>query len=639
MSKWTIQGNSLIFQIDESNSYNPTAEEIYSLKFAEVEDLAAYKPIDNIEFPETLSFSKMPLEPKYFFTVEEGSITFRAYVVDSDHKTEVFFPNCGGSNHVVIDGRWYYFESTFDLINNALSDCGITDASHISYKDYIQFSSALHDIPFCAVEDNVAETIKNQHAENSAQIPTDINANLYPYQQDGYKWLKFITEQNCGCVLGDEMGLGKTLQVITLLASRKYVANNSSLVLAPVSLLENWKREINKFAPSLSLLVHQGPNRTGNYKDFLNYDVVIMSYGTVGSDLSILKMVNWDCLVLDEAQKIKNPYAKVTGFVKQIPHRTSIAVTGTPFENHMTDLWSLLDFTMPGCLGNLSTFNLMYEDDIRSAEKIEPLLSALMLRRRVSEVAKDLPEKVEIPQVLTMSDREALRYEDTRNAIRKAYDNNSVTLAQLTKLRMFCTHPFLLEESISERDPAQYSIKYMRFCEIMEEIVSRGEKVILFTSFVKMFQIISADIPQRFSIPVDSIYGEVPPMERQQIIDNFSEYKGPALLVLNPRTAGAGLNIAAANHVIHYNLEWNPAVEDQATARAYRRGQTKTVFVYRLYYQNTMEEVVNEKISLKRDLSDVAVVGNTGSIDERELLIKALQMTPLMMGSESAYDN
>lgn len=639
MSKWVIEDNILCFQPDESTKYIPTAKEIYSLRFGEVEEFNSIKLIDSKKFPETLSFSKFPLEPKYCFTVEESSITFKAYILHSGKKIEVSFPNCGGANHVVVNNRWYYFDATFDLVESALNDCGVIDASQISYKDYIHFSSALHEIPFCTFEDNVAEELKNQHTDNRELIPTGINATLYPYQQDGFRWLKYVTEQNCGCILGDEMGLGKTLQVITLLVSRKQMTDSSSLVLAPVSLLENWKREVNKFAPSLSLLVHQGPNRTGNYKDFLDYDVVIMSYGTVGSDLSILKMVNWDCLVLDEAQKIKNPYAKITGFVKQIPHRTSIAVTGTPFENHMTDLWSLLDFTFPGCLGQLSSFNLTYDDDIQSAERIEPLLTALMLRRRVLEVAKDLPEKVEIPQVLTMGDREALRYEDARNRIRMAYDDSSVTLAQLTKLRMFCAHPFLLEDSIPTRDPAQYSMKYRRLCEILEEIISRGEKVILFTSFVKMFQILEKDIPQRFSIPVNSIYGEVPPMERQSIIDDFSDCKGPALLALNPKTAGAGLNIAAANHVIHYNLEWNPAVEDQATARAYRRGQTKTVFVYRLFYQNTMEEVVNERIMLKRALSNVAVIGNTGSINERDLLIKALQMTPLMMGSASVYEN
>jgi SNF2 family DNA or RNA helicase len=193
---------------------------------------------------------------------------------------------------------------------------------------------------------------------------------------------------------------------------------------------------------------------------------------------------------------------------------------------------------------------------------------------------------------------------------------------------MYCTHPQLVQEDIVSTDPEKYSLKYRRMCEILSEIISRKEKVILFTSYTGMFNILLSDIPSRFHIPVYSINGATPVEERQPTVDTFSAADGSALLVLNPRAAGTGLNITAANYVIHYNLEWNPALEDQASARAYRRGQTKTVFVYRLFYADTVEEVVNNRIELKRALSDTAVIGVTGKQENRDDILKALLLSP-----------
>jgi Superfamily II DNA/RNA helicases, SNF2 family len=340
-------------------------------------------------------------------------------------------------------------------------------------------------------------------------------------------------------------------------------------------------------------------------------------------------MISWELVVLDEAQNIKNAYSDRTRFAKKLQRERSIAVTGTPFENHLSDIWSIVDFISPGLLGSVTDYNREYTDDVDGADKIEPILSALMIRRLVEDVATDLPEKIIIPQPLSMSDEEAGIYEAYRDEISSSGVNgNAIGLAALQKLRMFCTHPGVCDINITN-SPYTDSVKYQRMCEILEEIIDRKEKVILFTSYQKMFGIIERDIPDRFNIPVSRINGSTPVDERQAIIDSFNEYKGSSLLVLNPRAAGVGLNITAANHVIHYNLEWNPALEDQASARAYRRGQEKTVFIYRLFYENTVEEIVNERLERKRDISKGAVIGTDGEKENAEDIIAALKLSPI----------
>jgi SNF2 family DNA or RNA helicase len=250
-----------------------------------------------------------------------------------------------------------------------------------------------------------------------------------------------------------------------------------------------------------------------------------------------------------------------------------------------------------------------------------------MIRRMVKDVATDLPEKIVIPQPLLMSNSEGLKYEEFREAACAESEGNSLNLGILQKLRMFCTHPLLCENDIF--DPYDVSVKYQRLCEIVDEICSLGEKVILFTSYQKMFDILDRDIPYRFGIPIWKINGSTPVEKRQNIVDDFNNYEASALLALNPRAAGTGLNITSANHVVHYNLEWNPALEDQASARAYRRGQEKTVFVYRLYYEDTVEQIVNERIERKREMVSAAIVGTDGKTENREDIIAALNISPI----------
>ena len=390
----------------------------------------------------------------------------------------------------------------------------------------------------------------------------------------------------------------------------------------------DWERECAKFAPSLTTVIHHGNERAGNYRDLLTYDVVITSYTTVVSDVYMMKMIQWPLVVLDEAQNIKNPASARAKACKALKRVRSLAVSGTPFENHVTDIWSLVDFIQPGLLGPLNKYTEIVSDDIAGGARIEPILSPLMIRRLVNDVAKDLPDKIVSAIPLQMSEEECVQYNNYRNALLAENDADNVALGMLQMLRIYCTHPYVAMKTPFVGNPADSSIKYQRFCEIAEEIISRHEKVIVFTSFKTMFDIFYHDIPNRFGIPLFSINGETPIEERQKIVDTFNNITGAAMLILNPRAAGTGLNITGANHVIHFNLEWNPSLEDQSTARAYRRGQGKTVFVYRLYYEGTIEEVVNERISRKRNIAATAVVGTDGKSQDRRDIIKALSLVP-----------
>ena len=531
-------------------------------------------------------------------------------------------------DNIVVDDAWYNLYVNYQEVQSVLDRAGISALGEVSLGQYIRIKQFVERSLNIEIEDNAVQALAEHPTKDlTYSAPAALKANLYPYQQRGFQWMRFIVDSQCGCILGDEMGLGKTLQVIALIAEQKQAGNGPALVVAPVSLLENWRREFEKFTTGISVLVHHGSGRTGLYTDLLGYDVVVISYNTASSDQSLLKMIDWNLLIVDEAQNIKNPSAQRTKSIKRIPCHTAIAVTGTPFENHMTDLWSLMDFIAPGCFGKLSEFETEFTDDLNGAAKLEPYLTPLMIRRRVSEVAQDLPERVDVPQVLQFSDAEANAYEQQRGIILDSFNGRNATLPMLQKLRMYCTHPSLVDGNDYD-DPAICSGKYERLCELLDEIISLGEKTILFTSYNKMFDILQRDIHIRFGIPVMIINGSTPIEERQPVIDHFSAVQGPALLVLNPRAAGAGLNITAASRVIHYNLEWNPALEDQASARAYRRGQDKTVFVYRLFYKDTVEEIINERIEKKRSMFDAAIIGIDGSSENTEDIIRALMMSP-----------
>lgn len=621
---WNICNNSLLLTLKDGFIYHPSASELYEQKdnksFVYAEE--SYAPLSTTN----LRFSGLTAHIKAEF-VFNGNITFALYNERNSIKHYVARYNDRFNDYIIYDNTWKYIDPIVESINAVISLNGI-NISSISYQQYMLVVKELSRFGI-EISDNVFDTVQKIKESIDVSVPLGLNATLYPYQLGGAKWLDFMVRQKCGSILGDEMGLGKTLQIIAIMGMLKERKRDAHfLVVCPVSLLENWRRELIRFYPSLSVNIHYGSKRTGDYRELIMYDVNIMSYSCTITDAGLLTMTHWDLLVVDEAQNIKNPKARRTKAVKQINCDVPIAVTGTPFENHMTDVWSIVDFVMPGFLGKLYQFELDYPDDVNSAVALEKLITPLMLRRRVKDVAKDLPERIDIPQSIIMSDEEACLYEDSRVSNDPHEELKSMQLAKIQKLRTFCTHPCVYDANYMDEDPTSISTKYKRLCEILEEIFESKEKVVIFTSFKRMIDVMTNDIQKRFGVYTNFIDGSVEARERQEVVDKFSSYEGPGALILNPKAAGAGLNITCANHAIHYNLEWNPAIEDQASARIYRRGQEKTVFIHRLFYVDTIEEIINEKIQSKRLLSDNAIIGNNGAIIEQEYLIKALSASP-----------
>lgn len=445
---------------------------------------------------------------------------------------------------------------------------------------------------------------------------------LYKYQEVGATWINAVVSEGVGCVLADEMGLGKTPQIISVLTSN--VRNGVSLVIVPNTLKENWKREFTKFSPSLNVYVYEGKNRFKYYQRFKEYDVVITSYDTACSDFSIFRQIEWNLIVLDEAQLIKNEGTKRSRIIRGFRKKSGIAVSGTPFENHVTDVWPIFDFCFPSLLGSYTQYKQAFKDDLESAAHVEKIISPLLLRRHVNEVRKDLPEKVIVDKVLEMDDREALLYEEIRK--QSSSLNGKLNLGSLQRLRQFCALPSIVLPELKDSLPIDISVKFSVLVEILNEIYSRKEKALIFTSWIPAQMAIKDFVENVYGTSCYLENGSVPQNMRQSEIDRFSAEHGFSVMILNPTVGGAGLNITAANHVVFYTLDWNPSLEKQCIGRAARSGQTKTVMVYRLFYCNTVEDIMNDRILKKNQLGEIIVKGTEG--DEEADIIKALNASP-----------
>lgn len=628
-SGWEVEGRTLHLKAG-SQRITPTAEEVYALVF---EDSSFFRGerIALAPEPSDPSFSRYPA--RLIVRIVHDAIApgagLLARLEAAAGERFVAIPAQDGCDHVIIDGRWYPLApGALDLVRQTLAGSGVGLEPSLSLRQYLDLRklSASHD--WIIDETTGREGPPGQDVERSEADLISFRGQLYPYQRSGWQWLTYVWQEGLGAILADEMGLGKTIQIIALLASPERDAAAPSLIVAPGTLLENWRREIAKFAGGLKTVIHQGADRSGDYRTLHPYDVVITSYDTVVRDGSMFRMIDWRIVILDEAQAIKNPDTKRTRAVKELRRRTGIAVTGTPLENRLRDLWSLTDFAIPGYLGTIDEFEHRFADDEGGAAALEPLISPIMLRRLVNEVAKDLPERINIPQALTLSEDEAQTYEMVRQQTLAEY-GGSAALVALGRLRMFCAHPMLLDDAPWSLEQAAGFTKTRRLFEIVDEVFARRQKILVFTSYNRMADLIVRIVRQRYGTYADVINGSTPVAGRQDVVDRFSEEAGPALLALNPKAAGAGLNITAATHVVHYNLEWNPAVEDQASARAHRRGQTRPVTVHRLYFADCVEDVVNDRLARKRGLAEAAVAGVDGSEADRADIAAALHRSPV----------
>lgn len=624
-ARWTLNASGDAIVLDSGSGFvEPEVLSIWEAEFedrAECSGFAVTRPSNDLP---KLNFSRFPME---LVVVARGSPREGlSLAIAGDFGMNISDLPSPAPVQIVVDGYWFLIDKT--VISNTtetLAEKGIPVTGRINIGQLIWLRGKDRlPVPFT---DLTADTdALGSNLPKPGDLGLRPGTELFDYQETGVSFLTAVARESLGCVLADEMGLGKTLQVIALLSIEKVSARGPNLIVCPATLLENWRREIAAFAPHLLTLVHSGPTRIGNPAAFSSYDVVVTSYETAVRDEHLLSSFKWNVLALDEAQNIKNPDAQRTAAVKRLPRRVSLAVTGTPVENKLTDLWSIADFALPGLLGSRQDFEAAYDDSHEDASRLAPVVAPILLRRQVVDVAKDLPPRIDIPQVLSMTRQMASLYEDIRKEIVNTY-GTSATLVALGKLRQFCTHPQLL--GISWDDPAKEMPKYQRLIEIFEEIFARGQKALVFSSFTEMADILLEDIPKRFpSAWAGVIDGRVAVGDRQTLVDKFSEHKGYGFLALNPKAAGVGLNITAANHVIHYNPEWNPAVEDQASARAHRRKQKLPVTVHHLFFADTVEEVVANRLDLKRMIAGGAVVGHKGTSDASDIA-RAMRISPL----------
>ena len=417
------------------------------------------------------------------------------------------------------------------------------------------------------------------------------------------------------------MGLGKTLQLIMVLVSEINSGRKPNLVICPPSLLENWRRELLKFA-NISPHIHQGKERNFNQGFLANQEVVLISYDSLRTDHHYLDQIDWNLIGVDEAQYIKNPTSKRTLAVKSLKKKCGIAITGTPIENRIQDLWSILDFTCEGLLGEQIWFEANFEEDSHAINELKATIKPILLRRRVREVAKDLPDLTVKPVILEMPNR---LYDEYRSLSLTPAADKREAAGRFMRKRKTCNH---ILDSQAEFIPDEDDGKMQYLRDSFETMSGSGLKGLVFVPFTSALIGLESWFKYSFKeIFVDHINGATPIAERQSVIDKFSKFEGGGVLLLNPKAGGVGLNITAANHVFHFSPDWNPAVMDQASARSFRRGQGLPVTIHNMCYSGTVEEDMYQRLDEKRNLSEDALEGS-GRMPTLEELNIALARMP-----------
>ncbi len=449
--------------------------------------------------------------------------------------------------------------------------------------------------------------------------PDAFTATLRPYQREGYVWLRRLADWGVGACLADDMGLGKTVQALALMSVR--AAEGPQLVVAPASVCRNWVAETKKFAPALRPLLFGEGNRKKMIEEAGPGDLVIVTYDLMARQADLFASRSWTTILLDEAQAIKNWQTNRSRAAMRLKGDFKIIMTGTPVENHLGELWNLFHFINPGLLGSRERFRRRFALPIEAGdevvrEQLQRLVRPFILRRRKDEVLKDLPEKTEIVLDVKLSKKEQTFYEALRlHALKKLSDGSSATdgqkriqiLAELMRLRLAACHPRLVDP----KSPIAESSKIKLFSELIEELVEGGHKALVFSQFVKHLKLLE-EVLQAKGIAYQYLDGQTPPKVRQQRIEAFQRGEGDVFLI-SLKAGGTGLNLTAADYVIHMDPWWNPAVEDQATDRAHRIGQERPVTVYRLVAAHTIEEKILKLHDEKRDLADALLAGTDAS--------------------------
>ena len=452
--------------------------------------------------------------------------------------------------------------------------------------------------------------------------PPGVHATLRPYQRRGLSWLAFLARLGLGGVLADDMGLGKTLQVLALESHERGTddAPGPTLLVCPTSVVSTWRREAERFVPDLRVAVHHGAGRTDPAAAAADADLVVTSYGTLVRDCEALTGVAWHRVVLDEAQMVKNNRSRGAKAVRRLDAEHRLALTGTPVENRLAELWSIMDAVNPGMLGTASAFRERYAVPVERhgrtdvAEDLRRRTRPFLLRRLKTDptVVDDLPDKIETIERCGLTGEQASLYRvvvdqmlDTIDDVKPGIERRGRVLAAMTKLKQVCNHPALL---LHDGSPiGRRSGKIARLEEILAEVLAAGDKALLFTQYAAFGNMLAPHLAARFDTEVAWLHGGVSRKARDGMVERFQSGEGPSLFLLSLRAGGTGITLTAAQHVVHLDRWWNPAVEDQATDRAYRIGQKRTVGVRKLVTAGTLEERIDDLIAGKRALADLAV--------------------------------
>ena len=513
--------------------------------------------------------------------------------------------------------------SHFDAMNRALT--GVADPNLPNSNIEVVVEGKIADILERLTQEDISDI--------TLKTPDTFVGTLRPYQERGLAWLSYQERLGLGCCLADDMGLGKTIQVIGHFLNHMQRDPNDMrgfLLVCPMSVVGNWRQELKRFAPSLRVIIHHAQSRAQSIEAVRQQltepgTVVITTYGLITRDVSFLYAHQWAVVVLDEAQAIKNASSKRSISVRALNASFRIALTGTPIENRLSELWSILDFLNPGLLGTATRFQRLYAlpieryNDETATERLRNLISPFILRRVKSDpsIIQDLPEKMEYKVYCTLTREQATLYQATVDeTMRKIEEATGIArhgqvLALLTRLKQIVDHPALFQKDTPIT--MQRSGKVMRLVEMLEVLIENGEKALIFTQFKEMGDVLVTLLQDAMGIDsVPFLHGSLSAPQRDALVSEFQSEDGPPVFILSLKAGGTGLNLTAATHVFHFDRWWNPAVEEQATDRAYRIGQNKNVQVHKFLSLGSLEEKIDAMLEEKKGLSD-AIVDATGT--------------------------
>jgi len=494
--------------------------------------------------------------------------------------------------------------------------------------------SGEHENTAVQIDDELKKQIKDLLKDKQTPLPVSLKATLRPYQHRGFNWIYKNAKLGLGSLLADDMGLGKTVQIITVLLKFKEEGafkKNPALVIVPTTLLTNWMNEIKKFAPELRTHVYHGSGRKFIVKET---DIILTTYGIARSDNELFIERSWHTIIIDEAQNIKNPDVAQTKSVKNIKAKIKIALTGTPVENRLSEYWSIFDFANPNYLGGINWFGSEYakpielNQDRKKLEKFKLITSPFIMRRVKTDksIISDLPNKVENNQFCNLSKEQAAMYQNITHdmmqqvEMAEGINRRGLVLKLLLTLKQVCNHPanYLKNDSVHP----ELSGKTMMLLQLLETIYENNEKVLIFSQFREMGDILRQIIHNHFGKKVLQLHGGCSRKERDEMVHSFQNDKQHDTFILSIKAGGTGLNLTAAANVIHYDLWWNPAVESQATDRAFRIGQKQNVMVHRMITKGTLEEKIDDMIRSKRALANLTVSSGEkwiGDLSDKDL--------------------